>query len=78
MGVGRRRKGDMPERKTLQLSIHNEHMYSRKQKSSIFRGKIQNLDETLHAERYCSTASAEKSAGNLKCCIKFYFEIFFF
>ena len=50
MGVGRRRKGDMPERKTLQLSIHNEHMYSRKQKSSIFRGKIQKLDETLHAE----------------------------
>ena len=49
MGVGRRRKGDMPERKTLQLSIHNEHVYSRKQKKKyphkalFFAGKFKIL-----------------------------------
>ena len=35
-------------------------------KSSIFRGKIQNLDETLHAERYCSTARTEKKCGKIQ------------
>ena len=50
MGVGRRRKGDMPERKHYNCQYITNICIQENKKISIFRGKIKKLDETLHAE----------------------------
>ena len=83
MGVGWRRKGDMPERKTLQLSIHNEHVYSRKQKkypckALFFAGKFKILMKLCMQNAIARLPVLKKKCGKIQNVVSSSdFEIFF-